>query len=234
MSEGYSNAFRHSPGTVTGLAGRRRDAPGEDGELFRLLFDRCRVCAAALDDDQRVVEANADFVHLVDRSIQRVRGKEFVELLHPGIRSGTRKQLDALLAEKSGQFNEHVVALRSDGSVAAARLTAVAVRGHDQTASILVLLNPNDAHNGTGVVGQQHTRLTDLDARILEDMAAGLSTVQMTSRLNLSRTGVDYHIRALLRKLKVANRPALISRAYTLGLLNATTWPPRVIQDHIE
>ena len=231
MSEWYSHAFQPPRGAGTELVSRRGAVPGGEDELFRSLFDRSGVCIAALDADQRVLEANADLIQLLDLSAQQVRGKQFVELLHPGIRSGTRKQLTTLLEEKRGRFSDHVAALRSDGSLTAATLTAVAVRGQNHTASALVLLNPSDLHNGGKVVVQQNIVLTDVDARILEGVAAGLSTVHIASRLNLSRTGVDYHVRAMQRKLKAANRPALIARAYTLGILSVATWPPRVRPD---
>jgi DNA-binding CsgD family transcriptional regulator len=47
-------------------------------------------------------------------------------------------------------------------------------------------------------------------------------------RLFLSRQAVDYRIGAMLRKLAVPNRAALVSKAYALGLLEQADWPPRV------
>ena len=39
---------------------------------------------------------------------------------------------------------------------------------------------------------------------------------------------MEYHVSALLRRFKAPNRPALISRAYKLGILSAGVWPPRI------
>ncbi|HEX3785134.1 MAG TPA: LuxR C-terminal-related transcriptional regulator, partial [Pseudonocardiaceae bacterium] len=69
---------------------------------------------------------------------------------------------------------------------------------------------------------------TALDARILEGVAAGASTIQLATRLYLSRQGVEYHVGSMLRKLRVSNRAALVSRAYAMGLLVADAWPPRI------
>ncbi|WP_374754056.1 LuxR C-terminal-related transcriptional regulator, partial [Streptomyces sp. SM12] len=45
-------------------------------------------------------------------------------------------------------------------------------------------------------------------------MASGLSTVQLASRLHLSRQGVEYRVSSLLRRLRAPNRVALVARAY--------------------
>ncbi|MFJ3823645.1 helix-turn-helix transcriptional regulator, partial [Streptomyces nodosus] len=38
----------------------------------------------------------------------------------------------------------------------------------------------------------------------------------------------------LLRKLRVPNRAALVSRAYSMGVLKVGVWPPKVVQDFIK
>jgi DNA-binding NarL/FixJ family response regulator len=73
-----------------------------------------------------------------------------------------------------------------------------------------------------------------MDARILEGVAAGISTVQLAAMLYLSRGGVEYHVSTLLRKLKVANRPALVSKAYSMGMFGVGCWPPKVLPDYIQ
>jgi hypothetical protein len=45
---------------------------------------------------------------------------------------------------------------------------------------------------------------------------------------------VEYHVSGLLRKLKVPNRAALVSRAYSMGVLKVGTWPPKVVEDYIK
>jgi DNA-binding NarL/FixJ family response regulator len=64
-------------------------------------------------------------------------------------------------------------------------------------------------------------------------VAAGVSTVRLASNLYLSRGGIEYHVDVLLRKLKVNNRPALVSKAYSMGLLRQG-WPPRVNPDYLK
>jgi DNA-binding NarL/FixJ family response regulator len=71
-----------------------------------------------------------------------------------------------------------------------------------------------------------------MDARILEGVAAGIPTAKLASILYLSRGGIEYHVNVLLRSLKVNNRPALVSKAYSMGLLRPG-WPPRIHPDYM-
>jgi DNA-binding CsgD family transcriptional regulator len=72
--------------------------------------------------------------------------------------------------------------------------------------------------------------LAELEVRILEFLAAGASSTQMSMRLHLSRQGVDYHMNQMLRRFEVESRSALVSRAYLLGILEVGVWPPRVAE----
>jgi len=57
--------------------------------------------------------------------------------------------------------------------------------------------------------------------------------VQLASKLYLSRQGVEYHVGAMLRKFKSPNRSALVSKAYSQGILSIGHWPPKVIPQYI-
>ncbi|MFI9491291.1 LuxR family transcriptional regulator [Streptomyces halstedii] len=82
---------------------------------------------------------------------------------------------------------------------------------------------------GTGV-----RRLTAVDVRILEGVAVGTSTVRLAASLYLSRQGIEYRIGLMMRHFQAANRPALISRAHSLGVLSVGAWPPRVLPEFLE
>ncbi|MBL1097388.1 LuxR C-terminal-related transcriptional regulator [Streptomyces coffeae] len=75
--------------------------------------------------------------------------------------------------------------------------------------------------------------LTDPDARIIEGIAVGLSTLTLASRLHFSPKYVDYRISRLMRRLHAPNRTALVARAFSLGMLDATNWPPKVVEDFV-
>jgi DNA-binding CsgD family transcriptional regulator len=74
--------------------------------------------------------------------------------------------------------------------------------------------------------------LTPIDAKVLEGVAAGISTIQLATLLFLSRGGVEYHVATLMRKFKVTNRPALVSKCYSTGVFVLGSWPPRVLPEY--
>ncbi|MEU8825295.1 LuxR C-terminal-related transcriptional regulator [Streptomyces sp. NPDC048636] len=75
--------------------------------------------------------------------------------------------------------------------------------------------------------------LTKVDARILEGMAVGQTTLNLASRLHFSRQNIDYHVTGLLRRFQAPNRTALVSRAFCTGMLDTSTWPPKVVEDFV-
>ena len=56
----------------------------------------------------------------------------------------------------------------------------------------------------------------------------------MAARLYLSRQGVEYHVGLMLRRFKAPNRAALVSRAYSMGVLTVGSWPPKAVLDFVE
>ncbi|GGQ35445.1 hypothetical protein GCM10010233_61510 [Streptomyces pseudogriseolus] len=113
----------------------------------------------------------------------------------------------------------------------------MAVRGGHipDVAAILVVMSPADGKTGsTEVLAPRKKLLTEIDARIWQGIAAGVSTIPLVSRLHLSRQGVKYHVTGLLSALKVPNRAALVSRACSMGVLKVGTWPPKVVEGFIE
>ncbi|MFF5554015.1 LuxR C-terminal-related transcriptional regulator [Streptomyces olivaceoviridis] len=62
----------------------------------------------------------------------------------------------------------------------------------------------------------------------MEGVAVGEPSGELAERLFLSKADVEYHVVALMRKLKVPNRTALIARSYWLGVFSPQQWPPRV------
>ncbi|MFJ4796073.1 LuxR family transcriptional regulator [Kitasatospora purpeofusca] len=76
--------------------------------------------------------------------------------------------------------------------------------------------------------------LTAVDVRILEGVAIGTSTARLAASLYLSRQGIEYRIGLMMRHFQAANRPALVSRAHSLGVLSVGAWPPRVLPEFHE
>ncbi|WP_443041464.1 helix-turn-helix transcriptional regulator [Streptomyces sp. B21-083] len=75
--------------------------------------------------------------------------------------------------------------------------------------------------------------LSSIQARILEGVAAGLSSGRLSREMYLSSKTIDYHVRVMSDKLQASNRVALVSRAYVLKILITESWPPRVACDAV-
>jgi PAS domain S-box-containing protein len=200
--------------------------------IFRSLFEQSGLCMASLDRDFRVSEANSGFHTLFGRNAVDTCGRGFEDFLHPGIQSRVRRQFDGLADGHRSRFVCHIAGMRRNEAVFPADLTVIAVHGADgRIESALALVKPEKEDGDDQVLPGQTRVLTVLDARILEGVASGVSTVDMATKLYLSRQGVEYHVTSMLRRLKAPNRAALVSRAYSMGLLSVGSWPPKVLPD---
>jgi PAS domain S-box-containing protein len=208
---------------------------GRGFEIFRSFFERSGMCVAQLDRSLRIVDANADFFRQFGHAPAEVRGREFCDLVHPSVRDKLAGQLAGLVAGQRSRFAERVVVLPRGNTTLSGELTGFAVHGEaDTVASLMVLVRPEEVDRDSHLVAGRTKLLTDMEARILEGVAAGVSTVQLAADLYLSRGGIEYHVATLLRKMKVKNRPALVSKAYSKGIFGVGSWPPRVMYGFVE
>jgi PAS domain S-box-containing protein len=201
-------------------------------EVLRSFFDRSGICMAWLDNSTRLIEANVDFSRQFGCRPSELYGARFCDLLHQDARARVDEQFTRLLAQQHLRFTEPMITFQSRESTNfSGELTAFAVHGDGGSIeSLMALIYSGD---GSGwPPASRKLMLTDLDARILEGVAAGVSTTHLASKLYLSRGGIEYHVDILFRKLKVSNRPALVSKAYCIGLLGHG-WPPHVNPNYL-
>ncbi|HEY0451018.1 LuxR C-terminal-related transcriptional regulator [Actinophytocola sp.] len=208
------------------------DTEPRDG-VFRTVFDRAGVRVAALDHNLLIADASSDFAGEFGRTVAGLRGVSFPALLHPSVRERLVQQLMRLVEGQRQRFVERVLAPLSGSAVFGGELTGFVVHSEaNRVNGLLIVLRSEPMERGTVVVGKRKL-LSEMDARILEGVAAGASTVQLAALLYLSCGGVEYHLTALLRAMKVGNRSALVSKAYSMGLFGVGTWPPRVLSDYV-
>lgn len=203
--------------------------------IFDSFFEKSGLCVAHFDHAGRVVEANGDFCRQFGRTPRDVHGRVFSDLIHPSVREKITQQLGRLVYGQRARFTDRIVALRPGDAAFTAELTGLAINGDGgQVDGVMVLVRPDKGEQiGRGATSRGKV-LTKMDARILEGVAAGVTTPQLATRLFLSRGGVEYHVAALLRKLKVSNRVALISRAYSKGIFDVGSWPPKVLPEYVK
>ncbi|WP_189135614.1 helix-turn-helix transcriptional regulator [Wenjunlia tyrosinilytica] len=191
---------------------------------------------ASLDPSLNIAAANADFFRQFARSSTDICGRSIYDFLHPSARSVLPRHFTRLSDGQRARFVERVVAMPVADRVFSAEMTGVAVCGEgDGLTGIVVMVSPDEeAPDNQDAACLPKPLLTPLDARILEGVATGTSTVQLAARLYLSRQGVEYHVGLMLRRLKAPNRAALVSRAYSKGILTVGNWPPRVLPEFVK
>ena len=70
--------------------------------------------------------------------------------------------------------------------------------------------------------------LTPRESQVLERIAEGESTREAAARLFVSEQAITYHIGNLFSKFGCDNRAGLVARAFVLGFLDSSSWPPRL------
>jgi DNA-binding CsgD family transcriptional regulator len=198
--------------------------------------DLSGICVANLDADLRVLEANDEFIQELGKSATEVYGRHFGGVVHSSVKQVILQHLGRLADGRGRCFNARFVGVRSASKRLSGGMTGLAVRGDDGTVTTIVILVRPD--NGVELMRalshkHKHKPLSELDALVLEGVAAGSSTVQLAAKLYLSRQGVEYHVGAMLRRFKCSNRSALVAKAYAQGILTLGQWPPKVTADFI-
>ncbi|WP_202918606.1 helix-turn-helix transcriptional regulator [Saccharothrix deserti] len=205
---------------MTGLSLLRDhgDFPAEStADVVGRFFDLHATNAGLVDAQLVLRKVGGEFATRLGVDPDNLIGRDFVDLFRGETRSTLRGQCVRLLTDGKGGFGHTAEIVDADRGPSAVRVFVIAVRS-----GLMVTVSPSASADSPKPI------LSNIDARILEAIALGQSTVHITSRLYLSRQGVDYHVGTMLRKLKAANRAALVSRAYSLGILDPGSWPPRV------
>jgi len=199
------------------------------------LFDSSSACIAQLDLQLHLIGGNAGFADLFGLAVEALPGYALVELVHPSVRDKLTRRLLSLAHGERSRFTDWVVPYIGT-TTTSVEITGLAVTNDaDCVDSLIILVQPEQAESAAlPFPADSRKPLTRMDALVLEGVAAGMSTVQLAGKLFLSRGGVEYHVSALMKNLKAANRSELVSKAYSAGLFSVGSWPPRVITDFVE
>src|SRR2546426_120694 len=150
---------------------------GNQREVLRSFFDHSGICMAKLDSSIRLIETNADFSRQFRFLPAELCGTRFCDLLHKDFQTRVSEQFTRMLAQQHPRFTEPMITFRQkDSTVFNGELTVFTVRCID---SLIALVCPEDASRNGRPPASRRLLLTDLDARILEGVAARVSTVQL-------------------------------------------------------
>lgn len=208
------------------------DSDGQDParhylNIAQSLFNFSGLCLATLDPSYRLLEANVEFFQRFGGSAYERRGESFYDFVHLASREGVRRKFARLARAGCSHVTQQFVGIGPDRCLFIGTLRGIAVRDASGLMDAVVVMIRPDEVASAATAGA----LKEIDARILEGVAAGASTIQLATRLHMSRQGIEYRVACMLRKYKVPNRPALVSRAYATGVLSAGSWPPQVLTD---
>lgn len=216
-----------------GVAQPAQPAPGEAAAAWRSrfvsLFDRAPVALAISDAYGLILGANPAFASAWQLQPGKLEGRRLLDLLTPTNDRQLLRLDEALRSRRRSRYPVEV-SWQVRGAARHGRVTVEPVSDpQDDVPRLLVSLTeeagadrpappPQDPADGLG----------PQEARILPLVAAGASGSAIAREVGLTVDGVTSHVPRLCRRLGVPNRPALIARAYVLGLLDPAAWPPRV------
>ena len=188
----------------------------------------------SLDRCLRVTAADQEMLQRFRTPAGGLWGIELCDLLGPSIRTKVHSRLRSLLEGQQGRLYERSVDMLATDGVIKADLAGTSItRGSGQVDGVVVLARLHDAPPVPVERCARRRQLSVLNAKILEGVAAGSSTVQLATALFLSRGGIEYHMTALMRKMNAKNRTALISKAYAQGYFEIGSWPPRIVPERV-
>ncbi|GAA1943197.1 hypothetical protein GCM10009837_81600 [Streptomyces durmitorensis] len=195
----------------------------EAEENLQALRDHSGLPCALLSADGRVIEASAAAADLFHLGLPDLVGRRARTLLAPTPElDGLHRRWNGLIARRTRRVETSAVLVDSQGRQRRAQLHLTTV-GHSAARARhvwAVVTHQSLAH-------EAHPSLTAAQVRILSLLAEGSSNSDIATSLKLSRQTVDYHLSRLRQSLGAATRPALVARAYVLGILAPRAWPPR-------
>ncbi|MEV0691917.1 PAS domain-containing protein [Streptomyces sp. NPDC050388] len=203
-------------------------------DAFLSLFERSGIALAILDLNLRVRSVNSPVMPRCAQRADELRGREFVEFLHPSVRQHVLREFGRLVQGHRTRLVGHSVVLSVYGNTVSGKITAFPVTdGAGRVEMIVVQFTPEETPADREVYDGSQGKLAPLSAKVLEGVAAGDPTVRLAAKLFLSRQGIEYHVGMLLRQFQVPNRTALAAKAYSMGMFSIGSWPPRVLPDYI-
>jgi PAS domain S-box-containing protein len=195
----------------------------EAEENLQALRDHSGLPCALLSADGRVIEASTAAAELFRLSLPGLIGRRAHTLLAPEPDlDRLHRRWTGLIARRTRRVETSALLVDAQGRQRRAQLHLTTV-GHSAARARhvwAVVTHQSLAH-------EAHPSLTAAQIRILSLLAEGSSNSDIAASLRLSRQTVDYHLSRLRQLLGAATRPALVARAYVLGILAPCAWPPR-------
>ncbi|NLU71402.1 PAS domain S-box protein [Streptomyces sp. HNM0575] len=198
---------------------QRREAE----ENLRALRDHSGLPCALLSVNGRMEQASTATAELLRTRLSDILGRRAHTLLAaaPELHR-LHLAWEALIARRVRRVETSALLLDAEGRRRRVRLHLTTVNPTGRRAAHVWAVV-----TGQGLAHEAHPPLTAAQLRILSLLAEGSTNGEIAASLKLSRQAVDYHLSRLRDLLGAPTRPALVARAYALGVLAPGTWPPR-------
>ncbi|MFG2115636.1 PAS domain-containing protein [Streptomyces sp. NPDC048718] len=201
---------------------RAMDQRREAEESLKALRDHSGLPCALLSADGRIQQAGTATAELFRTRLSDLIGRRAHTLLAttPELRP-LRQAWEGLLTRRIRRAETSAVLLDAEGRRRRARLHLATVNGGAGGVAYVWAVVTQQ-----GVAHEAQPPLTAAQIRILSLLAGGSTNGEIALTLGLSRQTVDYHLSRLRALLDAPTRPALVARAYALGILDTRVWPP--------
>ncbi|MEV6576458.1 PAS domain-containing protein [Streptomyces sp. NPDC051577] len=183
--------------------------------------------AAFLGDDARIEQMNKAFLSMLGVAKETVAGDSLTHWVSPGFKD---RLIQAYAEASAGgeMISGESILRNSTGAAILVKFELRAVTENTATPRLVLLQVTDWGDPAERVESRRHHEISDVDGVILEILAVGEGNARIAQSLCLSRQGLDYRLKALRRQMDAASRGALVGRAYALGILDPSTWPPRL------
>jgi PAS domain S-box-containing protein len=210
-----------------GAEGRRERAAQDrplPGDVW--LVDSLVVPASLHDPEGRFLHMNAAAELASGKSKAYWLGRHFTEPLPPGAREQVAAQFRRAV-ERGEPTDFETVFIDGSGRLRGVRAQQLPLRAGDEIVGVLILAFQARRPPSDPAGLEREPRLTARQLEILDLVASGLSTAEISSLLTISTETVRNHVRNVLRELQVHTRPQAIAAARRLGLLAPPALKPQ-------
>ena len=188
------------------MGAARGDAGWE--RLFRLVFERSSHPIVVVDDERRIVDANAAVSELWRGSRREIVGGSIVDSIDPSERADAADEWQAFL--RSGEYAGERDLIRADGTKAHVEFAARSAVIGGRRLAVYVLSGSDEGDlNASGVA--RELPLTDREREVITLIALGKETDEIAAELHISRETVRSHVRNAMARLDVHTRAQLVA-----------------------
>ncbi|MFG2417171.1 helix-turn-helix transcriptional regulator [Streptomyces goshikiensis] len=189
-------------------------------EELHALWERSGLAIVTLDLRGRIQRVSGGVAELLGGDRASLEGSRALGHLRGDPRAVRNAWAD-LVDGKACRRTCSVVCGTASGGSKVLRADLAVVRRRGTPDRVSAVLTPRSLEFGAPV------QVSPVQLRVLSLVAAGRSNGAIATDLGLSRQALDYHLRRLRVALDADSRPALVARAYTLGIFDSRVWPPR-------